>query len=192
MCCNLVVVAASELGGFKQARDLYYQGIYGDKGAGSRADTLFTNLHEQNPNEPLVTVYFGSMRLLEAEHTWALWKKNSLSKQGIQLMDAAVAAAPQNLEVRFVRGATERELPGFFGRKQQAKDDIRTIVKSPAFKQPLSFEPRLVAASLYYYALDCLDAGNRTEALNALRRSVEAAPDSHAGRLAAEKLKALP
>ena len=107
-------------------------------------------------------------------------------------MDAAVAAAPQNLEVRFVRGATERELPSFFGRKQQAKEDIKIIVKSSTFDEPHALEPRLAAASLYYYGLDCLEAGEKTEARDALHKSVQAASDSHAGRLAAEKLKALP
>ena len=143
-------------------------------------------------DNPLVSVYFGSLRLIEAQHTWALWKKNALSKEGIQLMDQAVAAAPGNLEVRFVRGATERELPGFFGRKAQAKEDIAAIVRNPGAQSAKVLEPRLAAASFYYYALDCLDVGKKSEADTALRTAVRIAPDSHSGHMAAEKLKALP
>ena len=185
-------VAAFDADQLNQARDLYYAGIYGDKSATGKADELFSELHQQRPNDPVVNVYFGSLRLIEAQHTWALWKKNSLSKQGIQLMDGAVAAAPQNLEVRFVRGATERELPSFFGRKQQAKDDIRTIVQNPNAKRPQALEPKLAAASYYYYGLDCLDSGDKSDAADALRASIQTAPESHAGKNAAEKLKTLP
>ena len=174
-----------------QARNLYYLGIYGDKASGEQADDLLGKLHQQFPDDAVVTVYFGSTRLIEAEHTWALWRKNSLSKQGIQLMDSAVAAAPQNLEVRFVRGATERELPGFFGRKRQAQDDLKTIVTAPEPVRRAWLEPKLIAASFYYYGLDCESAGTKREALEAWRTSVRVAPDSHSGRLAAEKLKAL-
>lgn len=136
-------------------------------------------------------MYCGSLRLLEAQHTWALWKKNSLSKQGIQLMDAAVAAAPRDLEVRFVRGATERELPGFFGRKQQAEEDLKAVVSDGSVANPEALQPRLAAASFYYYGLAREAAGNKQDAAEAWRKSVRTAPDSHAGKLAAEKLKAL-
>lgn len=107
-------------------------------------------------------------------------------------MDEAVASAPRSLEVRFVRGATERELPGFFGRKQQAKEDIQAVVQNPKVTEAKVLEPRLAAASFYYYGMDCLDSGRRDEAANAMRKSVDVAPDSRAGQDAARKLKALP
>src|SRR5438270_7449868 len=111
----------STLASVPHAKQLYYQGIYGDKNASAQADKVFTALHKANPSDPLVSVYYGSLRLLEAAHTWALWRKNSLSKEGIRLMDAAVERAPENLEIRFVRAATELNLPAFFGRHQQAQ-----------------------------------------------------------------------
>lgn len=174
------------------ARKLYYQGIDGNKAAEEQADSLFSELYRQQPDDALVTVYFGSLRLAEADRTWALWKKNSLSKQGVQLMDRAVASAPENLEVRFVRGATERELPAFFGRKQQALEDIAAIVRTPEPTLRQGLEPRLASASFYYYGIDCASAGQKTEAAKAWRTAMRLAPDSPPGQSAAEKLKALP
>ncbi len=176
--------------GLGKARNLYYQGIYGDKSAGTQADSLFTQLYGQTPADPLVQVYYGSLRLLEAERTWALWKKNSLSKEGIGLMNQAVDKSPASLEIRFVRAATERKLPGYFGLKQQAENDMDTIVKTAerAAKDG-TFEPRLAAASFYYYGEYCAEKSKSAEALEAWRTAVRIAPESRAGQRAAEKLK---
>jgi hypothetical protein len=190
--CFLLLFAAMppHMDQIRQAKDLYYGGIYGDKSASGKADELFTALYKQMPNDPLVTVYYGSLRLLEAQHTWALWKKSSLSKQGVQLMDSAVNAAPDNLEVRFVRAATDRSLPSFFGRRQQFQSDLNFVVQraEEAVHQG-SFEPRLAAASFSYYGDLCKEQSRLQDATNAWKTAVRLAPDSHAGRAAADKLR---
>jgi hypothetical protein len=192
-CCFLLLLApmdSSYAEPIRQAKELYYQGIYGDKAAGEKSDKLFTALHKQLPSNPLVTVYYGSLRLLEAQHTWALWKKNSLSKQGVQLMDSAVKTAPDHLEVRFVRAATDRSLPAFFGRKQQVQSDLDFIVQraEEAVRQG-AFEPRLAAASFSYYGDLCKEQSRPKDAREAWEAAVRIAPDSHAGRAAADKLR---
>jgi hypothetical protein len=193
ICCFLLLFFApipSHTEQIRQAKDLYYQGIYGNKTAGEQSDKLFTKLHKQLPDDPLVTIYYGSLRLLEAQHTWALWKKNSLSKQGVQLMDNAVSAAPNDLEVRFVRAATDRNLPSFFGRKEQAQSDLDFIVQRAevAVRQG-SFEPRLAAASFLYYGELCKEQSHPKEAVGAWKTAVRIAPESHAGHEAADKLR---
>ena len=191
-CCLLLLFAPANPHAeqIRQAKAFYYQGIYGDKGAGEKSDKLFTELHQQLPNDPLVTVYYGSLRLLEAQHTWALWKKNSLSKEGVQLMDSAVRAVPDNLEVRFVRAATDRSLPSFFGRKQQIQSDLQFIVSraEKAVHQD-TFEPPLAAASFFYYGELCQEQSRPKDATDAWKAAARLAPDSHAGRAAASKLR---
>ncbi|MFL6463949.1 MAG: hypothetical protein ACJ73N_06020 [Bryobacteraceae bacterium] len=191
-CCFLLLFAPTntQVEQIRQAKDLYYQGIYGDKVAGEKSDKLFAELHKQLPNDPLVTVYYGSLRLLEAQHTWALWKKNSLSKQGVQLMDSAVSAAPNDLEVRFVRAATDRSLPSFFGRKQQVQSDLNFIVRrAQGAVRGGSFEPRFAAASFSYYGDLCKQQSRLKDATDAWKTAARIAPDSHAGREAANKLR---
>ena len=174
----------------RQARNLYYQGIYGDKAAIEKSDKIFSELHNQFPNDPLVTVYYGSLRLIEAQHTWALWKKNSLSKQGVQLLDSAVSGAPGDLEVRFVRAATDRNLPSFFGRKQQVQSDLSFIVQhAEQAAHQGSFDPQLAAASFFYYGELCKEQSRLKEATDAWKAAARIAPDSHAGRGAADKLR---
>jgi len=191
-CCLLLLFAPTNAHSeqIRQARNFYYQGIYGDKAAGEKSDQLFTELHKQLPNDPLVTVYYGSLRLLEAQHTWALWKKNALSKQGVQLIDSAVSAAPNDLEVRFVRAATDLNLPSFFKRKPQAQSDFDFIVQlaEEASRQG-SFDSQLAAASFVYYGDLCQEQSRLKEATDAWKTAVRLAPDSHAGRVAADKLR---
>jgi tetratricopeptide (TPR) repeat protein len=168
---------------FDQARALYYRGSDGDKRAYAEADRRFTDLYRQDPHDPRVEAYYGSLRLLEASSTWALWKKNSLSKQGIQLLDSAVSAAPRDLDIRFVRAITTYALPDFFHRKQQSKDDFALLAReAPEAVRSKRLEPRLAAASLYYHGEFLKDAGDMASARSSWQESIRLAPDSRAAR----------
>ncbi|MDQ2711192.1 MAG: hypothetical protein M3Y24_02970 [Acidobacteriota bacterium] len=175
---------------FEQARTLYYQGADGNNAAYASADKLFSSLYGEHSDEPRIEVYYGSLRLLEASHTWALWKKNSLSKQGIQLMDAAVQGAPSDLEVRFVRAATTYDLPGFFHRKQQSEQDFAYLAERAAEASKTgALEPRLAAASLYYHAEFLREAGKNVDARQFWTQAINLAPKSRAARDSREELK---
>ncbi len=171
---------------FKQGRTLYYQGADGNNDAYASADKIFVNLYRDDPKDPRIEVYYGSLRLLEASHTWALWKKNSLSKEGILLMDDAVRNAPSDLEVRFVRAATTYDLPGFFHRKQQSEQDFAYLADHVTDG---SLEPRLAAASLYYHAEFLRQAGKKSAAVDFWNRAIKLAPDSRAARDSRDELK---
>jgi tetratricopeptide (TPR) repeat protein len=171
---------------YEEARKLYYQGAEGDPSAYEDASKLFLQLYKSEPDSARVAVYYGSLRLLEASRSWAVWKKNSLSKEGLLLMDQAVRKAPNDLEVRFVRAATTRELPSFFDRRQQSDEDF-AFVASHLDNHKL--EPRLASASLYYYGLSLKEKGRREAAVMAWRRAIEVAPDSRAARESKDALK---
>ena len=181
---SIVVGASSVLPpDFRQARQLYFQGADGDKKAYDESDKLFSDLYQQHGNVPQIEVYYGSLRLLEAEHTWALWRKNSLSKEGIQLMDAAVGAAPGDLEVRFVRASTTYRLPGFFHRKEQSQKDFEYLAKRASESaRNGALEPRLAAASLYYHGEFLKDSGQTTAAATVWEKAIALAPQSRAAR----------
>ena len=175
---------------FIRARTLYYKGADGYRNAYDDADKLFTSLFRANPNDAKVKAYYGSLRLVEASHTWALWKKNSLSKEGIQLMDAAVEAAQGDLEVRFVRAATTYDLPSFFHRKQQSEQDFAYLTdRATEAAKTGALEPRLAAASLYYHAEFLRDAGNKSAAAQFWKQAIRLAPESRAARESSEELK---
>lgn len=177
---------------FQQARSLYYEGTYGDKAAASQGAKLFSKLYRQEPQNARVKAYYGSERLLEASHAWAPWKKYALSKEGIQLLDAAVAAAPNNLEVRFVRAVTTYNLPDFFGKKKESEGDFSYLARRVVnAAQSGNLEPSIAASALLFYGRICKEQSKPNLASEAWRSAQNIAPHSKAGRDSAEELAKL-
>lgn len=175
---------------WQKARALYYRGIDGDRAAYEAAMRLFSQIYSNNQCVPIVQVYYGSLRLMEAGRTWALWKKNALSREGIRLMDNAVSAQPDDLEIRFVRAATTYHLPVFFHRKQQSKEDFDFLARfAIEAAQTGRLEPRLAAASLYFHGDFLEEAGRKNLAYASWRSAIQLAPGSPAAIGARKKLK---
>lgn len=184
-----IVLAVTAETPFQQARRLYYEGTYGNKSAASQGDKLFSKLFKESPQDPLVKVYYGSERLLEASHTWAIWKKYSLSKQGIQCMDNAVEGAPNDLEVRFVRAITTYNLPSFFERKKQSEADFSYLSsRVPKAAEQGRLEPDIASSALLFYGRICQSQNHPQRAIAAWTSAHSIAPLSKAGKDAAEEL----
>ena len=173
---------------FAKGRQLYYQGADGNDNAYEQAEKIFAHLTEKPDADPLARAFYGSLKLWEASHTWAIWKKNSLSKEGIALLDGAVAAAPADLEVRFVRAVTTYRLPSFFHRKEQARSDFDLLASKVLKKQSGNLEPRLAAASLYYHAEFLKEDSQLADARALWRQAVRLAPGTRAAREAQAEL----
>jgi tetratricopeptide (TPR) repeat protein len=168
---------------YAEARSLYYRGADGDTASYETAEQLFHDLASTENPSPLILSYYGSLQLWEASHTWAVWKKNSLSKEGIQKLDRAVNAAPDDLEVRFVRAVTTYRLPSFFHRREQCASDFDLLSKqAPQAAKDGRLEARLAAASLYYHAEFLSEASKDKDAIALWRQAVQLAPDSRAAR----------
>ncbi len=177
---------------FQQAKNFYYQGAYGDKSAASKGNKLFSKLYKEAPQDARVKAYYGSERLLEAAHTWAPWKKYSLSKQGIQLLDSAVERSPNNLEVRFVRAVTTYNLPGFFGRKKQSEQDFSYLSsRVVGAARDGKLEPSIAASALLFYGRICKEKSKPEQASVAWKSAENLAPRSKAGRDSASELARL-
>lgn len=184
------LMTASSANEFLHARALYYKGSDGDNDAYEQALKLFDNLRAENPSDPRIEVYAGSLTLWEASRTWALWKKNSLSKKGIELMDSAVEADPGNLEIRFVRAVTDYSLPSFFHRRDQAQHDFTSLAAQASTAVSAGkLQPRLAAASLYFHGMFLHDAGDDRSAEEAWKLAIALAPQSRAARDSAEELR---
>jgi len=166
--------------GLTEAKRLYYDGIGGNKKSIEQSARIFSELSSAEPENAEVKAYRGSLMLLEAGKTWAVWRKYDLSKSGMTLLDDAVRQAPSNLEVRFVRAATTMHLPAFFSRDQQSKDDLSFIAKqaSDAVRRG-ELDPRIAAAALLFYAQRVAKGEDRRAALE---EATHIAPDSPAGK----------
>jgi hypothetical protein len=172
-----------------KAKQLYYSGIAGSSSDLSQSAQLFDQLTATS-NDPSINAYRGSLLLLEAGQTLAVWKKSDLAKRGLTLLDDSVAAHPTNLEIRFVRAATTLHLPFFFKRRAQSCEDFRYIApKAAEAAASRELDPRIAAGALFLYAKNC--ATDRVlPAEDAMRQAVVVAPDSPAGQAAGNELGA--
>src|ERR1700710_2026959 len=89
-----------------EARQQYFADLQGDRAAAGKARASFDSLAKDYPGDSVVEAYRGSVELLEAARTWAVWDKRKLANDGLTRMDEAVDRAPNDLEARFIRAAS--------------------------------------------------------------------------------------
>ncbi len=173
-----------------QARQSYYAGLEGDHGADAQAHQLFSRLLREHPKDSTLQAYCGSLELLDAARTWALWRKHSLSADGMAQMDAAVNTNPGDLEARFVRALTTWHLPFFFHRKQQAEDDLLYLgPRAEAAARSGALPPPLAAAALDYWGQVLDDRKEPEKARQAYGAAARVDGGSPGGKDAARRLR---
>jgi len=102
------------------------------KGDTKETKSLTTDLEKWTKEQPtnyLLLAYLGSVYTLDSRDAWPGPGKLTYLRNGGKTLDAAVAAAPDNPAVRFVRAIDYFELPAIFGKRQTARDDFQLLVK---------------------------------------------------------------
>jgi hypothetical protein len=173
-----------------EARRLYFANLQGNRAAGDKARTSFAAMAHDYPDQPVVQAYSGSLELLEAASTWAIWDKRRLANEGLQKMDQAVNRAPGDLEARFIRAASNWHLPFFYKRKEQAASDFTMIApQAEAAAAKGTLPPELAAAALDYYGQVLIDRSDSHGAKQAFEAAVRVDSSSPAGRDAQKRLR---
>jgi len=109
--------------------------------------------------QPLYSAYLGSAYALKAKAAWMPWKKLKFSEQGLDRIDAALAAlrsehdrllvqrTPASLMTRMVAAATFVALPdGIFHRRAAGKSLLAEMNRSPLLASaPAGFRAELSA-----------------------------------------------
>src|SRR5690606_25785615 len=109
------------------AKSLFFQAVAGDREALARATAFFEQAQREDPSQPSLRAYFGASQLLNAAAATWPWEKGRLAREGLVLLDQAVAVAPEDLEVRFIRGMTSYRLPRFMKRRNVAEFDLAKV-----------------------------------------------------------------
>jgi hypothetical protein len=173
-----------------EARREYFAGLQGNHAADGKARASFAALSQQYPDNAVVEAYNGSLELLEAARTWAIWDKRRLANEGLQKLDQAVNRAPNDLEVRFIRAASTWHLPFFYKRKEQAASDFTLIApQAEAAAAKGVLPPELAAAALDYYGQVLADRSDSHGARQAFEAAVRVDGSSPAGRDAQKHLR---
>jgi hypothetical protein len=173
-----------------EARVQYFADLQGDRGAADQARASFAALAKDFPGDPVVDAYSGSLELLEAARTWAIWDRRRLANDGLARMDQAVDRAPDDLEARFIRAASTWHLPFFYKRRDQAANDFTYIApRAEAAVKQGTLPPPLAAAALDYYGQVLNDRSDNHGAKQAFEAAVRIDGTSPGGRDAQKRLR---
>ncbi len=172
------------------ARADYFAGIDGDGDATDRAEQAFASMERGYPNDPTVMAYRGSLELIEAARTWAVWNKHKLATEGLAKLDNSLQLAPNNLEVRFIHGETTWHLPFFYHRKEDAERDFAYIApRAESAVRNGTLKPPLAAAALDRYGRILQDRNDSRGARAAFETAVRVDSKSPAGQDASRRLQ---
>ena len=173
-----------------EARAEYFANLQGNHAAGEKAQQDFDALSRDFPGNVVVDAYSGSLELLQAARTWAVWDKRRLANEGLAKMDQAVNRDPNDLEARFIRAASTWHLPFFYKRRDQAADDFTFIApRAEAAVAKGTLPPELAAAALDYYGQVLIDRSDNHGAKQAFEAAVRIDGSSPGGKDALKRLR---
>lgn len=88
-------------------------------------------------NNGVLMAYYGTGKALQAKHGWNPASRFALGKEAAGLLNKAVAAAPQNLEVRFLRFSFESRAPAILAITAHTREDKVWIMSHLDKKHPI-------------------------------------------------------
>jgi hypothetical protein len=75
----------------------------------------------------LLLAYEGALLMLQAKHgSWPPARLRAV-RVGLERLDAAVAEAPGDVEIRYLRLVNTHYMPRFLGRRESAREDLRAV-----------------------------------------------------------------
>lgn len=78
--------------------------------------------------EPLLVGYHAAAQMMMAKHVGNPFKKLSYFNKGKDIFTEAIEAAPDNVELRFLRFSVQAEAPGFLNYKQNLEEDKKILL----------------------------------------------------------------
>ncbi|TGE25335.1 hypothetical protein E5K00_09145 [Hymenobacter aquaticus] len=109
----------------------HYEQAAADKAAGEK---FYKLMADYNDKDAVILGYKGAAEAIRARDA-SMFNKLSYVQAASRTFDQAVALAPTNAEVRFLRFSVETNLPSFLGLSQHVDEDrqllVQTLLKHP-------------------------------------------------------------
>ncbi len=106
------------------AKALHLRAVDASGQSAKSSREMLEALLAERPDDPLALAWLGSAWLLESRLAWFPGTKGRLAGRGLELLDQAVTAAEEDVEVRVVRAIAAWHLPDGFERRDQAAADL--------------------------------------------------------------------
>lgn len=98
----------------------------------ARGSALIQRLRQDAPafaarHATLLSAYEGAFTMLEAKHGNSPPSRFNAVRSGLRTLDDAVASAPEDIEIRYLRLVNTHYLPDLFGRRGTARQDMAVL-----------------------------------------------------------------
>ena len=161
----------------REIDELYRRGLLGDKAAVEQCIAKLEEGLKSQPKNELARVYLGSAYTLRSRDLGFGPKKLQTLRQGLRVMDEAVANAPDEPKVRLGRALTTQALPGIFGRSAESRSDFLKLA-AMAKTNPEKFESSDLLIVYYNAGLAEKTNGNATRAQELWREGLRHGNDA--------------
>jgi hypothetical protein len=174
----------------KQVQARHEKAVNGDTKETKALTADLEKWTQEQPTNFLLQAYLGSVYTLDSRDAWPGPGKLTYLRNGGKWLDGAVASAPDNPAVRFVRAIDYYELPFFFGKGKTARDDFQILLKQidGEMKTPYVLNTETQQAIYYYAGLSFKQLSQYPQAKDAWARGYKLAPTSDLGKKIGDEL----
>ena len=102
-------------------------------GSKKSLDSLTLQLDLRSQRTPTEECYLGMCEALQISDISGMWSKLKMLDRSRGHVGHAVAAAPQDAELRFLRFMLEHNIPSFLGMSGHMTDDLAYVLAHPTF-----------------------------------------------------------
>jgi len=153
----------------------------------SRAEEYLSKLLDLDPDNALALVYFGSALTMKARDAGSPWEAMEYLESGFSKMDKAVILAPNEAEVRLLRGINSLHIPEEFQRLYLALEDFLAL-EELILTSDQDWGNEFLLPYNFYFGEALAKNGKNNEALSKWEKVCSLDPQSEFAQLAKHRL----
>ncbi|HTI69919.1 MAG TPA: hypothetical protein VMF06_08135 [Candidatus Limnocylindria bacterium] len=154
------------------------------------AEKIFRRVLVLSPTNVYAQAMLGSTVVMTAREAFLPTTKIKTVRKGLEQIDAAVAAAPEDAHVRFTRASNNTFLPEFFHRRELVVADFEWLV-ARITAHPGDYEVELRQYVYLYYGVASQKFGDKEKARKLLETGLALDPKSKVAERLRSQLETL-
>ncbi len=163
----------------REAKKLHDAAIDASRKEVEASENRLRELMTKEPDNQLLRAFTGSLLTIKSGKSFPGPTALRIFREGVELMNDAVDSAPDDLNVRLIRAINHYELPPFFNRRKQAREDLHWLLeKSSTPSGRAQLTASTLGAVYYYSGLALYDTGEKTRARETWRSALNLKIDS--------------
>lgn len=138
-----ITVVANDLSSIRKA---FHEAVLDQ----SKVISFLESIELVSNSSPVMKAYHASAEALLAQLEWNPYNKYRQIQKFSEMMDEAVIAEPENLEIRFLRLSVEFHVPKVLGFSNHMMEDKQVIMSKLMLSNELPYDSRFTKYIMYF------------------------------------------